>query len=127
MKLLTYLAETTHRHPWLKLAWAAGVIGIISLSILPGETMPQVGLWDKAQHAIAYGVVAGLGFWAASGRQHRLWVLGGLFLLGALLELAQLYVPGRQGSVEDIFANSVGLAVASLAWQLVSWATAARK
>ena len=42
--------------PWL--FWAA-VLGVAVLSVVPGETVPQaLHFWDKAQHALAFAVLA---------------------------------------------------------------------
>jgi len=117
MNPVRYIRESARRHPWLKAAWAIGVAAIATLSLLPAGTAPPLELWDKAQHAIAYCVVGVIGIWAASGRLHRYWVLGGLMALGIVLEIAQIWVPGRQGSVDDVVANAVGLFAAGILWR----------
>ena len=39
----------------------------------------------------------------------------GLLLLGAGLEIAQSFMPGRVTSLNDVFANTIGIVLGSLA------------
>ena len=90
-------------------------MAVIALSLLPQETLPEIGAWDKLNHALAYGVLAvagGLGF---KGWRSLLMVGLGLVVLGAGLELAQSVTPNRDGSITDAVANLVGVAIGSVA------------
>ena len=99
----------------VKTAFFIGLVPVIALSLLPQETLPETGLWDKLIHTLAYAVLAlsgGIGFkgWRS------LLVLGlGLVVLGAGLELAQSVIPDRVGSLTDALANFVGVAIGSVA------------
>ena len=98
-----------------KTAFFIGLAVVLALSLIPNETRPETGLWDKWEHILAYGVLAlagGIGFkgWRS------LLVLGlGLVILGAGLELAQSVIPDRDGSLTDVLANFVGVAIGSVA------------
>ncbi len=98
-----------------KTAFFIGLVAVIALSLLPQETLPETGLWDKWNHTLAYAVLAlsgGIGFkgWRS------LLVLGlGVVVLGGGLELAQSVIPDRDGSVTDALANFVGVAIGSVA------------
>ncbi len=72
-------------------------------------------MWDKLNHALAYGVLAvsgGIGF---KGWRSLLMVGIGLVVLGAGLELAQSLSPDRDGSITDALANFIGVAIGSAA------------
>ena len=101
-----------------KLARAAffiGLVAVIALSLLPQETLPETGMWDKLNHALAYGVLAVVGGLGFKGWRSLLMVGLGLVVLGAGLELAQSVTPDRDGSIYDAVANLVGVAIGSLA------------
>ena len=98
-----------------KIVFCIGLVAVIALSLLPQETLPETGTWDKLNHALAYAVLAvagGLGF---KGGRSLLMVGLGLVVLGAGLELAQSVTPNRDGSIYDAVANLVGVAIGSLA------------
>ena len=44
-----------------KITFFVGLVAVIILSLLPHETVPETGMWDKLNHALAYGVLARLG------------------------------------------------------------------
>jgi len=98
-----------------RFAFFIGLVAVIALSLLPQETLPETGTWDKLNHALAYGLLAvsgGIGF---KGWRSLLMVGIGLVVLGAGLELVQSVTPDRDGSITDAVANFVGVAIGSLA------------
>lgn len=69
------------------------------------------GLWDKAQHALGYALLAGL--LMAAQRRPRPLVAGVVVLaIGAVLEGLQALTPDRSADVIDLVANAIGIAVA---------------
>ena len=66
--------------------------------------------WDKAQHALAFGVLTLLGF--AAFPAHGARVVLGLVLYGVGIELAQRAVGWRYGEWQDVVADSVGVMLA---------------
>ncbi len=98
-----------------KTAFFVGLVVVIALSLLPNETRPETGLWDKWEHILAYGVLAVLGGFGFKGWRSLLMVGIGLVVLGAGLELAQSVIPDRDGSTYDALANFVGVAIGSVA------------
>lgn len=77
---------------------------------------------DKLVHLTLFGVQAMLGRrWAraASLRAPGLWALAATVAYGALTELLQLHVPGRDGDLFDLAADGIGaaLAVAFVWWR----------
>lgn len=79
------------------------------LSLIPAASIPQaVQFWDKAQHALAYTVLAITGS-LAFPRQLKL-ILLGLLAHGALIEIMQsTLTTTRLGEVLDWFADGTGV------------------
>ena len=86
------------------------------LSLLPVESLPAVALdwWDKAEHAVAFLVLGGLGLWAYSEKSGR--VVFGLLAYGASIELAQAASGWRYGDWQDWLADAVGLGASYFGW-----------
>jgi hypothetical protein len=89
--------------------WAL-LLGVTVLSLMPtGYLPPQVfSLWDKAQHALAFAALTGLGLRAYP--RHPWQVVTGLLVFGAGIELAQAATGWRHGEWGDWLADAVGLA-----------------
>jgi VanZ family protein len=90
------------------LFWFA-CIAVAVLSLLPGEYLHSGAFdwWDKAQHALAFLVLCGLGLQAYSGRSTRVFL--GLLAYGVLIELAQAATGWRYGDWQDWVADAVGI------------------
>jgi hypothetical protein len=92
---------------------AAGWIGvalIVVLSLVPGWARPRnvLGLPGQYEHLLAYMLTAGaLGF-AHRKATIRAVLLTLLVICAALLEIAQIWVPGRTGQLIDFGASSIG-------------------
>ena len=98
-----------------RMVFVAGVLAVVALSLLPQESLPDLGLWDKLNHAMAYAALAlagGLGF---TGLRSLLLVGIGLLILGAGLEIAQAALPSRSPSANDALANLIGISLGSIA------------
>ncbi len=102
---------------YLVLAWSL-VICIISLSLLPGGSIPKYS-WldflaiDKIGHFIFYGSTAWsfLKYFKLQNQKTSLWKIGiPLFFLGVLLESLQYFLhQGRSFDLFDVLANSLGV------------------
>lgn len=87
-----------------------GVAAVALLSVLPGEDIPGIFVfWDKAQHFLAFLVLALLGCWVYSGRLLHLFL--GLFVFGAGIEIGQSFLSWRSGDVFDFVADALGVMV----------------
>ena len=106
--------------PWLRAGFWLLVLAVVTLSLTPVEHLPpQVfDIWDKAQHAFAFAVLAWMGLWAYPLRRWQL--LAGLLLLGGAIELAQAATGWRYGEWADLFADVVGVIVGAVAWTAIS-------
>ena len=104
---------TVARRAWLSVV--GGVAIQLLVTSLPGRDVPidVHHPWDWCIHATMYG---GLGFlvvravtlsgWA---RLHLLWLGAGLSAYGALDEVHQLFIPGRNGSAMDWVFDTIGV------------------
>lgn len=106
-------------------AFGFAVAVLLYLTLAPGEDLPSVNIWDKAEHAISWFVLTaiGLAFWPT--RPGR--VGGFVLFLGALVEVLQATLPfGRDGDIRDLLGDCVGIAPALLIWALLRWLAARR-
>ena len=98
----------------LRLIWIAALAAVIVGSVLPAQSaamslIDRVGINDKVEHFAAYAVLAAFPSLARFRCRRLRITLASLFLLGALLELAQLFSPGRSCDWHDLFADSCGI------------------
>ena len=84
------------------------VIAITVLSLLPPKTGPEIEN-DKLGHFIAYfALTFNLMLLSKKKQQDYLFLIFALFY-GLLMEFLQSFVPGRDSSVHDMLANSLGV------------------
>jgi VanZ family protein len=109
---------------WWALGWA--MVLFITVSCLePPRYVPNLHLWDKAEHAIAFG---GMTLWFGGlVRRSRYLVVGFVMLLfGGGIEIAQGVMRwGRDMDIMDFLADGVGIsiALAALYLGLGAWAS----
>jgi VanZ family protein len=100
--------------------WLCAVVVAI-LSLLPAVYLPPhtFDIWDKAQHAGGFAVLALLGHLA----YHRhLWgVCFGLLAYGAAIELAQSATGWRHGDGLDLLADGTGIAIGTALLTVIRW------
>jgi VanZ family protein len=101
-------------------AWLALAI-IAVLSALPGDMRPEVIADGRYEHFAAYfiaGLLLGLGY----PRPGQMLVSGLLLAIGAgALEAAQLWIPGRTASAEDLAISTLGAWSALVLIGLLDW------
>ncbi len=105
---------TPHPMNFLRLVWLVGLAAVIVGSLAPAQS-PVIGLIDrvhvndKVEHLTAYAVLAAL----PALRQFRCRRLAPtlvfLCILGGVLELGQLFSPGRSCDWHDLLANVCGI------------------
>ena len=101
--------------PPIRLAlYAAACLVLLYLTQAPGRDLPEIELWDKAEHANAWFVLAASGLVLFPRRPGRIAVFALAF--GGLVELLQAWLPfGRDPDWRDWIADSAGVAAALLA------------
>jgi VanZ family protein len=99
------LPELRYRQLWMGVGLVlAGVIALLSL--LPNKDLPDVHLWDKLKHTLAYVALA---FWFGSVVVRRDYFWLGLIVVafGGAIELLQAQV-GRDAEWGDLLADGIG-------------------
>lgn len=90
------------------LGWIA-VVAIVALSLVPGDLRPQVGSSNHIEHFAAYFVAA---LFLARGYfeiPRFVFIAISLTVLAAVLEITQLWIPGRMGRVTDFAGGTLGI------------------
>ena len=114
-------------HPWMQmgsrlwmLAFWITCATVTTLALLPTAYLPPnlFNWWDKAQHALAFAVLGGLGLGAYPRHVPR--VLIGLVLMGGCIELVQAATGWRYGEWFDWLADIVGVVLAGLLWRFLT-------
>lgn len=92
-------------------AYGVAVAILLYLCLAPEYDLPKVTLWDKAEHASAWFVLAatGLALWPERPRPIALFAIA----LGGVVEVLQAALPlGRDGDWRDWVADILGVATA---------------
>lgn len=100
------------------LAW--GLAAAVAFATLgPASYRPQSDLGQDGEHALAF-VLVGLAFGLAYGRNRWLTAALSVTLIG-VLELLQLWAPGRHARFEDFFVDALAACVGLAAAAGVDW------
>lgn len=96
--------------PLIYVVWFSSIAAVVIGSLTPGVELP-VGFWnaDKLVHLFSYLWLALLPTLIVKSKNRILILSGGLILLGCILEIGQMYVPGRMFSSADMGANAAGV------------------
>jgi VanZ family protein len=94
------------------LAWAC-VIGLAAASWTPGQEMVRTGFNTRLEHVAAY-LIAGITVIIAYPRRPIWSIAAILSAYAGILELGQMYIPGRHAAVLDWLASSSGVLCACL-------------
>jgi VanZ family protein len=107
LKLIATCLRTLKAVGWL----CVGLL--VWLSWIPAELQIRTGIAGQIEHAIAYcGTGAILAF---AYQEPRRWqISAALVVLAGVLEIGQLWVPGRTSQLIDFAASSVGAVVGVL-------------
>ncbi|MDA7415497.1 VanZ family protein [Xenophilus arseniciresistens] len=95
--------------------FAAALLGVLVLSLMPpSPALPTTG-WDKSNHALGFATLAFLGLCAfPGGWRTALILMIGLLAYGAVIEVLQSFTPARMAEWADLWADGMGL--------LIGWA-----
>lgn len=92
---------------------------IAALSLLPSDEAISFNVWDKAQHFAAYAVFMIMAFPIGNHRNAHLRAALGIICFSIFIEYAQQFSPGRDTSIGDAIANSLGVISGYLFSQLL--------
>ncbi len=103
------------------LAIGVFILALVVVAVLlltPAAALPKTDIWDKLEHAAAFAGLTALGFLAFPERKCAWWLALGLVAFGSVCETLQMFVPGRDASLEDAIANLTGVLIVSGSWRL---------
>lgn len=101
----------------LQTIFIAYVLFVIVLSLVPLPSTGTAVYQDKIAHFLMYGIMGFLAYISVPSEGRRKYLLVFIVLLGAALELIQVYIPGRSASYIDLVANTGGVVfVIFLSW-----------
>src|SRR3954468_18039226 len=89
-------------------AWLL-VVAVTFATLGPPQYRPHSPLGQDGEHALAF-VLVGLAFGAAY-RSHRLLTAGIAVILIGVLELLQLWMPGRHARLQDFVVDALAVCV----------------
>ena len=95
--------------PLLRLAAWTMLAATAILCLLPGDDMVRTGMNGRIEH---FGFYTGVGAIVAAAYLHRLapaLIAGALIAYAGVLEIGQIWVPGRHSSIWDWLASSGGI------------------
>lgn len=95
------------RRTYSRWAFSVCLVVVLALALTPPQTLVPPTGWDKANHAVAFAVLAMLGCWAYPERKAS--VLLGLLAYGGAIELLQSLTGYRSAETLDVVADGVGL------------------
>jgi VanZ family protein len=95
-------------HRIFKALAISGWAVIVMLSLLPGSERPHTGAGGGSEHFAAYFIVAGCGAIGWPALQGRLQFGTALTVTAALMEFAQIFIPGRNAEVFGAFSSAAG-------------------
>ena len=91
------------------------VAAVSCLALTPAPPAVIEFGWDKLNHVLAFSALAfSASLSCPASRRVRLALLFWLFGFGALIEILQLFVPGRACEWADLFADTVGIALGAV-------------
>ena len=95
--------------PYMPLLFCIGIITTTILGFIPSSTVPNaIQFWDKAQHALAFLMLAITGGLAFPKKSNQVFM--GLIIYGALIEIMQsTLTTSRFGDVLDWVADGIGI------------------
>jgi hypothetical protein len=100
-----------------KLIGLLAVVGLIILSLVPGDLRPHTGASGPVEHIAAYFLTAGsLSYGFCKSRSPAIIVLF-LSIFSGAVEIVQIYIPDRHSDFVDFVASTTGACIgAALAW-----------
>ena len=105
------------------------IAAVAYLALTPTPPSALTTGWDKLNHVLAFVALSWSACLGSGGSRRWLWRLAiGLLAFGALIEIAQLYVPGRSSEWGDLLADTIGIGFGTaLALMLSAFAAAPRR
>jgi VanZ family protein len=101
----------------VKIVAGLAVVAFAVLSLLPWQFRSHTGAPESLEHVAAYALAGALLTFGYGKRSQPFIIVLSLSLYAAILEIAQIWVPGRNPQFIDFVASSAGALIGSaLAW-----------
>ena len=97
----------------VKIAGALAVVVLAVLSLVPWKLRPHTGVSGPLEHIAAYAIAGALLTFGYRKRSSALIVTLSLSIYAAVLEVAQIWAPGRDPKFIDFAASSAGALIGS--------------
>lgn len=91
---------------WIAAFWLTWCTATV-LMLLPADNLPQVNIWDKAEHSGTFFILMVLAWLGYRRPLQRLAIL--LIVYGIAIECIQFFIPSRSFSVLDMVADATGV------------------
>jgi VanZ family protein len=92
-------------------------VHLLFCDVITCKNLPQVNIWDKAEHAGTFFALMTLA-WLGYRKNFAAWQLAALLIsYGMAIECIQFFIPSRSFSVLDMVADTTGVLPA---WWLAS-------
>jgi VanZ family protein len=98
----------------IKTTFILYTVFIAGVSLVPSELSPDISLWDKGSHFIAYMIFALIASGVSRNKKTLAYLSLGIIIYSGILETVQSIVPGRMMSGRDLLANTLGVVAGSL-------------
>lgn len=102
-----------------KITFILYTVFIAGVSLIPSELSPDISLWDKGSHFIAYMIFAFLASGVSGNKKTLVYLSLGIVIYSGILEAVQSIIPGRMMSGRDLLANTLGVVAGCLLSQLL--------
>jgi VanZ family protein len=109
------------KYSWPALLWS---LIVLVLTLMPGQELPKVNFFqiDKLVHFLVFGIMMILSSYALqktkdkTGKHANPLLIACLYStgFGIMIEVLQRFVPGRNFSLADVLANSIGVGLGYL-------------
>ena len=97
----------TSENAW-RILGICGWMAIAILSVLPGSARPHSGASGFSEHFIAYAAVAFCLWHGLTWQRQKLILLVILVVSSGVLELVQIYIPGRTAELKGLLSAAAG-------------------
>jgi VanZ family protein len=105
----------TERRPLWRVLLLLLLVAILWLALSPVPPKTVDTGWDKANHAMAFAALGFVSVWAVWPRPRGwAWLVLALLAFGGAIEIAQTFLPPREGDWWDLLADGVGIAIGLL-------------
>jgi VanZ family protein len=91
-----------------RIGFYAAAVFVGALSLVPGHALPSSQISDKVEHFLTYAALGLIGVATARNGHRATCTILGIIAFGAVIEVLQMFSPGRYAEIGDALANAAG-------------------